>query len=76
MMISKVKMSFKIVASIVILFYVSFMLLNLNRQNEYNALSTTQNRKHMYLQWWDDIKHSGQLYSNTYSYNLIVIKTS
>lgn len=40
-MISKVKMSFKIVASVVILFYISFMLLNLNRQKEYIALSPT-----------------------------------
>jgi len=65
MIISKVKMSFKIVASVVILFYVSFMLLNLNRQKEYNALSPTPNCKHMYLQWWDDINYSGKLYTVT-----------
>lgn len=62
MMISKVKMSFKIVASIVILFYVSFMLLNLNRQKEYNALSPTQKCEHMSLQWWNDIKNSKHVY--------------
>lgn len=65
MIISKVKMSFKIVASVVILFYVSFMLLNLNRQKEYNALSPTPNCKHMSLQWWDDIKYSGKIYTVT-----------
>jgi hypothetical protein len=63
MMISKVKMSFKIVASVVILFYVSFMLLNLNRQKEYNALSPTLKCEHISLQWWDDIKNSGYLYT-------------
>lgn len=62
MMISKVKMSFKIVASVVILFYVSFMLLNLNNQKEYNALSPTPKCKHISLQWWEDIKNSGLIY--------------
>ena len=37
-LISKVKMSFKIIASIVVLFYVSFMLINLNKQTEYKSL--------------------------------------
>ena len=62
MMISKVKMSFKIVASVVILFYVSFMLLNFNRQKEYIALSPTPKCEHMSLQWWSDIKNSGYVY--------------
>jgi hypothetical protein len=61
-MISKVKMSFKIVASVVILFYISFMLLNLNRQKEYIALSPTPKCEHMSLQWWNDIKNSGIVY--------------
>lgn len=62
MMISKVKMSFKIVASVVILFYVSFMLLNLNCQKEYIALSPTPKCEHISLQWWSDIKNSPLVY--------------
>jgi hypothetical protein len=59
---SKVKMSFKITASIVILFYVSFMLINLNIQKEYKSLKPSPNCKHMSLQWWNDIKNSGIIY--------------
>jgi len=36
--ISNVKLSFKIVASITILFYISFMIKNLNEEKEYKAL--------------------------------------
>jgi hypothetical protein len=62
---SKVKMSFKITASIVILFYVSFMLINLNKQKEYKSLKPSTNCKHMSLQWWNDIKNSGIIYCIT-----------
>lgn len=61
-LISKVKISFKITASIIILFYVSFMLTNLNRQEEYKSLKPSSNCKHMSLQWWGDIKNSGIIY--------------
>ena len=62
---SKVKMSFKIIASIVILFYVSFMLINLNKQKEYKSLKPSSNCKHMSLQWWSDIKYGGIIYCIT-----------
>ena len=62
---NKVKMSFKIIASIVILFYVSFMLINLNRQKEYKSLKPSSNCKHMSLQWWSDIKYGGIIYCIT-----------
>jgi hypothetical protein len=62
---SKVKMSFKITASMVILFYVSFMLINLNKQKEYKSLKPSTNCKHMSLQWWNDIKNSGIIYCIT-----------
>ena len=62
---SKVKMTFKIIASIVILFYVSFMLINLNKQKEYKSLKPSSNCKHMSLQWWSDIKDSGIIYCIT-----------
>lgn len=62
---SKVKMSFKITASIVILFYVSFILINLNKQKEYKSLKPSLNCKHMSLQWWSDIKDSGIIYCMT-----------
>ena len=64
-LISKVKMSFKIIASIVVLFYVSFMLINLNKQTEYKSLKPSSNCKHMSLQWWSDIKNSGIIYCIT-----------
>jgi hypothetical protein len=64
-LISKVKMSFKIIASIVILFYVIFMLINLNIQKEYKSLKPSSNCKHMSLQWWSDIKNSGLIYCIT-----------
>ena len=62
---SNVKMSFKITACIVILFYVSFMLINLNKQKEYKSLKPSTNCKHMSLQWWNDIKNSGIIYCIT-----------
>ena len=62
---NKVKMSFKIIASIVILFYVSFMIINLNRQKEYKSLKPSSNCKHMSLQWWSDIKYGGIIYCIT-----------
>ena len=58
-------MSFKIIASIVVLFYVSFMLINLNKQTEYKSLKPSSNCKHMSLQWWSDIKNSGIIYCIT-----------
>lgn len=64
-LISKVKMSFKIIASIVILFYVIFMLINLNIQKEYKSLKPSSNCKHMSLKWWSDIKNSGLIYCIT-----------
>lgn len=63
--ISNVKLSFKIVASITILTYISFMIKNLNEQKEYNSLKPSPKCKHMSLQWWSDIKDSGILYCIT-----------
>jgi hypothetical protein len=63
--ISNVKLSFKIVASIIILFYISFMIKNLNQQKEYNSLKPSPKCKHMSLKWWSDIKGSGALYCIT-----------
>jgi hypothetical protein len=59
---SKVKISFKITASIVILFYVIFMLVNLNIQKEYKSLKPSPKCK---LQWWKDIKNSEIIYCIT-----------
>ena len=59
---SNVKMSFKITACIVILFYVSFMLTNLNRQKEYKSIKPSSNCKHISLKWWNDIKYSENIY--------------
>jgi hypothetical protein len=63
--ISNVKLSFKMVASITILFYISFMIKNLNEEKEYKALKPSPKCKHMSLQWWSDIKYSGVLYCIT-----------
>ncbi len=62
---SPATISFKIVASIVILVYVSYMLINFNKQNEYKSLNPSSKCKHMNLKWWQDIKDSGIVYCFT-----------
>lgn len=62
---SSATIGFKIVASIIILFYMSYMLLNFNKQDEYKSLNPSGQCKHMNLKWWHDIKNSGLIYCIT-----------
>ena len=62
---SPATIAFKIVASVVILFYISYMLMNFNKQQEYKSLNPSGTCKHMNLKWWHDIKNSGLIYCVT-----------
>jgi hypothetical protein len=62
---STATIGFKIIASIVILFYISYMIFNFNKQNEYKSLNPSTQCKHMNLKWWHDIKNSGLVYCVT-----------
>lgn len=65
MCITTVPLSFKILSSIILLFYISFMFLHLNKVSEYEKITPTQNCSHLNLKWWNDIKFSGILYCIT-----------
>ena len=51
-----------ILASFVIIIYISFFFLQLNKEKEYKVLKPLNNCNHMNLKWWNDIKNSGIIY--------------
>jgi hypothetical protein len=52
----------KIVASVIIISYMSFMIINLNKQSEYSCTKPSKKCSHLNLKWWNDIKYSGIFY--------------
>lgn len=52
----------KITASIIIIIYISFMIINLNKQSEYKCIKPSKKCSHLNLKWWNDIKYSGIFY--------------
>jgi hypothetical protein len=55
----------KILASILIIAYISFMLLKFNEVPEYTEITPSKKCCHLNLKWWDDITNSGLIYCIT-----------
>jgi hypothetical protein len=55
----------KIIASIIILLYISYMLLKFNSVPEYTKLNPSEKCINMNLKWWNDIPISGIIYCFT-----------
>jgi hypothetical protein len=55
----------KILASIVILFYMSYMLLKFNEVPEYTKLNPSSGCSNLDLKWWHDMPGSGLIYCFT-----------
>ena len=55
--------SSKIIASVLILVYISYLFLKLNNGKEYNCIKPSTNCSHLNLKWWDDFTGGGYLYT-------------
>jgi hypothetical protein len=55
----------KIIASCIIISYISFMLINFNQVPEYTELNPSQACSNMNLKWWEDIQYAGIIYCIT-----------
>jgi hypothetical protein len=62
---NKISTNKKILASILVVFYISFMLIKFNEVPEYTHLQPSKNCSHLNLQWWQDIPGSGMIYCVT-----------
>ena len=60
--ILNIELKFKIMASILILFYICYMLIEINKVDEYKYTTPSENCTHLNLKWWKDIKNSGLIY--------------
>jgi hypothetical protein len=62
---NKISLTNKIVASIVIICYISFMLLKFNEVPEYSQLNPSEKCSHINLKWWQDIRLASLVYTFT-----------
>lgn len=62
----------KILSSIIITYYISYMMIKLNEVSEYKNL-TTNNCAHLSLKWWYDIPNSGYIYFIVLSFLILLL---
>jgi hypothetical protein len=60
--VSKVSLTPKIIASIAVLFYISYMIIKLNNNQEYTCIKPSKNCTGLNLKWWGDIDKAGKIY--------------
>jgi hypothetical protein len=65
MCVAKVPVHFKILASIIILFYICYMFIQLNKASEYKKTNPLDNCSNLNLKWWKDMDYSGIIYCIT-----------
>lgn len=61
----KLSITKKILSSILIIFYMSYMLLKFNENPEYKKLNPSEKCINLNLKWWKDIPSSGLIYCIT-----------
>lgn len=62
----------KILACIIILFYIIYMLIKFNEDDEYININRNENCSHLNLKWWED-KYSGIIYCITLALIMILL---
>ena len=61
-MVTQSSQNLKIISSISIIGYISYIMINLNKNKEYNCVKPLNDCHHLNLDWWNDFNFGGTIY--------------